>query len=75
MNKRYILEIIWNTGDYTQIELCEEEYDLLKKHGTLYILAKYELEGAPDARPVSFSVWDKAERIDVTPSPAGVAHA
>lgn len=57
--RRYKLEILWNTGDLTETRITETEKELIEQHGALFILAKYELEGSPEARPVSFQVWDE----------------
>ena len=57
--KRYKLEILWSTGDLTETGISKMEKELIEEYGSLFILAKYELEGNPEARPVSFQVWDE----------------
>ena len=58
-SRKYTLEILWSTGDLTETRITETEKVLIEKHGELFILAKYELEGYPEARPVSFQVWNE----------------
>ncbi len=43
----------------TETKISERQKELIEKYGELFIVAKYELEGEPEARPVSFQVWDK----------------
>ena len=57
--RKYILEILWSTGDLTETKISETEKELIERYRELFILAKYELEGAPDARPFSFQIWDE----------------
>ncbi len=57
----YVLEILWSTGDLTETKISEAEKELIERHGALFILAKYSLEGAEDARPISYQVWDKED--------------
>ena len=59
VKRPYKLEILWSTGDLTESRITEAEKDLIEEYGSLYILTKYELEGEPNARPVSYQVWDK----------------
>ncbi len=58
-SRKYTLEILWSNGVLTETTISETEKELIEKHGGLFILAKYELEGAPEARPESFQVWDE----------------
>ena len=58
-SKRYILEILWSTGDLTETKISETEKELIERYRELFILAKYELEGAPEARPISYQIWDE----------------
>ena len=57
--KRYVLEILWSTGDLTETKISEIEKELIEQYRELFILAKYELDGEPNARPISFQVWDE----------------
>ena len=34
---------------------------MIEQYGELFIVAKYELEGEPEAKPVSFQVWDEKD--------------
>jgi uncharacterized protein Veg len=52
------LEILWSNGVLTETRITEKQKELIEEYGGLFILAKYELEGEPDARPVSYQVWD-----------------
>ena len=61
MKKPYKLEILWSTGDLTESRITETEKGMIEEYGSLYILTKYELEGEPNARPVSYQVWDKED--------------
>ncbi len=69
--KPYKLEILWSTGDLTESRITETEKEMIEEYGSLYILTKYELEGEPNARPVSYQVWDKEDNplipIDTQP--------
>ena len=74
MSGEYVLEILWDTGDLTETKISEYEYNLLQEYGTLFILMRFYLEGHPDARPVSYQVWDKRRQMDITPEvPAEVS--
>ncbi len=57
----YKLEILWDNGVLTETSITETEKELIGQYGELFIVAKYELEGKPNARPVSFQVWDKED--------------
>ena len=57
--RKYILEILWSTGDLTETKISETEKELIERYRELFILAKYELEGAPEARPISYQIWDE----------------
>ena len=59
--KPYKLEILWSNGVLTEIGITEKEKELIEKYRELFILAKYELQGEPNARPVSYQVWDKED--------------
>ena len=59
--KKYRLEILWSTADYTEIPITQTEKDLIEQYRELFIVAKYELEGAPEARPANFQVWDEED--------------
>ncbi len=62
MKKRpYKLEILWDNGVLTETSITETEKELIEQYGRLFILAKYELEGDPETKPVSFQVWDKED--------------
>ncbi|EDY36545.1 hypothetical protein ABOONEI_535 [Aciduliprofundum boonei T469] len=67
----YKLEILWSTGDLTESRITETEKEMIAEYGSLYILARYELQGEPNARPVSYQVWDKDDNplipIDTQP--------
>ena len=54
--KPYKLEILWSNGVLTEISITEKEKELIEKYRELFILPKYELEGEPNARPVSYQV-------------------
>jgi len=58
LKRPYKLEILWSNGVLTEISISEDEKELLEQYGSSY-LARYELKGDPEARPVSFQVWDK----------------
>ncbi len=57
--RKYTLEILWSNGALTETKITERQKNLIEKYGELFIVAKYELEGEPNARPVSFQVWDE----------------
>ena len=59
--RRYTLEILWSNGALTETKISERQKELIEKYGELFIVAKYELEGEPEARPVSFQVWDEED--------------
>ena len=59
--KPYRLEILWSTWDLTETPITEMEKQLIEAYGEFFILVKYELEGDPDAKPVSFQIWDKED--------------
>ncbi len=61
MKRPYKLEILWSNGVLTETYISEAEKEMLEKYGGEYILMRYELEGEPDARPVSFQVWDEED--------------
>ena len=56
--KRYKLEILWSTGALTETTITETEKELIERYGSEFIVMKYYLEDAEDAKPVSFQVWD-----------------
>jgi len=64
-------EILWSTGDLTERRITETEKEIIEEYGSLYILTRYELQGEPNARPVSYQVWDKEDNplipIDIQP--------
>ncbi len=60
-NRVYKLEILWSTGDLTESRITETEKEMIEEYGSLYILMRYELQGEPNARPVSYQVWDKED--------------
>jgi len=70
-NRSYRLEILWSTGDLTERRITETEKEMIEEYGSLYILTRYELQGEPNARPVSYQVWDKEDNplipIDTEP--------
>jgi len=70
-NRSYRLEILWSTGDLTERRITETEKEMIEEYGSLYILTRYELQGEPNARPVSYQVWDKEDNplipIDTQP--------
>jgi hypothetical protein len=74
VRRKYVLEILWDTGDLTETRIDEEGLKLLEKYGTTYLILRFYLEGDPNARPVSYQVWDPEAKEDVTPSQE-VAHA
>ena len=57
--KRYKLEILWDIGILVEIAISEAEKEMIERHGSEYVLLRYYLEGAEDAKPVSFQVWDE----------------
>ena len=69
--RRYKLEILWDNGVLTETSITETEKEMIEEYGSLYILSRYELEGEPNARPVSYQVWDKEDNplipIDTQP--------
>ncbi len=64
--RRYTLEILWSTGHLTEISITEKEKELIENEGSLFILMKYELEGYPEAKPVSFQIWDKWDNPQIS---------
>ncbi len=67
----YKLEILSKTGDLTESRITETEEKLMEKYSSLYILIRYEIQGEPNAGPVSYQVWDKEDNplipIDTQP--------
>ncbi len=59
--KPYKLEILWSNGVLTETSITETEKEIIEQYRELFILAKYELEGEPEAKPVSFQVWDESD--------------
>lgn len=45
----------------TETAISEAEKELIERYGELFILAKYELEGEPEAKPYSFQIWDEMD--------------
>ena len=68
----YNLEILWSNGALTETPITEAEKELIEQYKDLFIVAKYELEGEPKARPVSFQVWDKYDNPLIPVEPEGV---
>ncbi len=60
--KRYKLEILWDNGVLIETSITETEKELIEQYGRLFIVAKYELEGVRNARPVSFQVWNQHDK-------------
>ncbi len=61
--RKYILEVIWDTGDIIEDEITEMQLKLLERYKELYILIKYSLDWAPDAKPQSWQVWEERPKI------------
>ncbi len=59
--RRYNLEILWSNGALTETSITERQKNMIMQYGETYILARYELEGEPEARPVSYQIWDKED--------------
>ncbi len=61
MNRKYILEILWDNGALTETSITERQKNMIMQYEETYILVRYELEGEPEAKPVSFQVWDEED--------------
>ncbi len=58
MKRRYKLEILWDNGVLTEVSIKESEKELIEKYGSEFIIMKYELVGHPEAKPISYQIWD-----------------
>ena len=58
-SRKYKLEILWSTGDLIEVDITESEKELIEREGSLFILMKYELVGHPEAKVISYQIWDE----------------
>ena len=56
MSRKWLVEILWDTGITTRVRMDRREKGLLDRFGVLYIHLKYELVEAPTARPVDYRI-------------------
>ncbi len=77
--RKYTLEILWSNGVLTETKITERQKNLIEKYGELFIVAKYELKGEPEARPVSYQIWDEEDNplipVDTQPKTGESASA
>ena len=64
MRKRYVLEILFECGHYTETHINDDEFEALRENPTAF-LNTYRCKCG--GKPHSFAVWDAETFEDVTP--------